>query len=99
VCHSSHQTKREFLPVCSRPSFSAFKPAWGKVDAEVQSLHSPLLCICFAALFLNTILPAKTVFLWNKELRRMLAVLYIIAFGTVIPFGLYFMGIEHLRST
>ena len=29
----------------------------------------------------------------------MLAVLYIIAFGTVVPFGLYFMGIEHLRST
>jgi len=55
--------------------------------------------LVFAAIFLNSILPAKTVLLWKTELRWWLTVVYIISCGTVIPFGLYFMGIEHLRAT
>jgi drug/metabolite transporter (DMT)-like permease len=53
----------------------------------------------FASLFLNGILPAKNILLWKTELRWWLAVLYIISCGTATPFGLYFMGIEHLRAT
>jgi len=53
----------------------------------------------FAAFLLNSILPANNILLWKTELRWWLAVVYIISFGTVIPFGFYFMGLEHLRAT
>ncbi|MBL7203778.1 MAG: EamA family transporter [Desulfobacteraceae bacterium] len=53
----------------------------------------------FAALLFNIILPPKNIFLWKTEFRWWFTVIYIISFGTVIPFGFYFIGIEHLRAT
>ena len=53
----------------------------------------------FAALLFNIILPPKNIFLWRTEFHWWFTVIYIISFGTVIPFGFYFMGIEHLRAT
>jgi drug/metabolite transporter (DMT)-like permease len=53
----------------------------------------------FSALLFNSILSPKNILLWKAELRWWLTVAYIISCGTVIPFGLYFMGIEHLRAT
>lgn len=53
----------------------------------------------FAALLFNIILPLKNIFLWRTEFRWWLTIVYIISFGTVIPFGFYFIGVEHLRAT
>ena len=53
----------------------------------------------FAALLFNIILPPKNLLLWGTEFRWWITVAYIISFGTVIPFGFFFMGIEHLRAT
>ncbi len=53
----------------------------------------------FAALLFNIILPPKNLLLWRTEFRWWLTVVYIIFFGTIIPFGFFFMGIEHLRAT
>lgn len=99
MCHSSHWTNREFLPVCSRPTFSAFSLLEERLMQRYSACTVLFYAFVFAALILNTILPAKPLFFWNRQLRRMLPVLYIMASGTVIPFGLCFMGIEHLRST
>ncbi len=55
--------------------------------------------LVFAAVLLNISMPIENVILWKADLRWCLSVVYIIVCGTVIPFGLYNMGIEHLRST
>jgi drug/metabolite transporter (DMT)-like permease len=55
--------------------------------------------LVFAAVLLNISMPITNIILWKAELRWCLSVVYIIVCGTVIPFGLYNMGIEHLRST
>jgi len=53
----------------------------------------------FAALLFNIILSPKNILVWKSEFRWWFTVVYIISCGTVIPFGLFFMGIEHLRAT
>jgi len=53
----------------------------------------------FSALLFNILLTPKNIISWKAEFRWWFSVAYIICFGTVIPFGLYFMGIEHLRTT
>jgi len=58
-----------------------------------------LYAFAFAALLFNSILPPKNLLLWETEFRTFITVVYIISFGTAIPFGFYFMGIEHLRAT
>jgi len=58
-----------------------------------------LYAFAFAAILFNSILPPKNLLLWKTEFRTFITVAYIISFGTAIPFGFYFMGIEHLRAT
>jgi drug/metabolite transporter (DMT)-like permease len=55
--------------------------------------------LVFAAVLFNISMPIRNIIVWKAELRWCLSVVYIIVCGTVIPFGLYYMGIEHLRST
>ncbi len=55
--------------------------------------------LLFAAILFNIFIPIENIILWKAELRWCLSVVYIIVCGTVLPFGLYYMGIEHLRST
>jgi len=82
---------------------AAFFSFYSLLGERVMRKYNPwtvlFYALVFAAIFLNTILPAKTVLLWKTELRWWLTVVYIISCGTVIPFGLYFMGIERLRAT
>lgn len=58
-----------------------------------------LYAFVFGALFFNSILPLNNLLVWKTEFRIFITVFYIILFGTAIPFGFYFMGIEHLRAT
>ena len=58
-----------------------------------------LYAFIFATILFNSILPAKNLLIWKTEFRTFITVAYIISFGTAIPFGFYFMGIEHLRAT
>ena len=58
-----------------------------------------LYAFVFATILFNSILPAKNLLLWKTEFRTFITVIYIISFGTAIPFGFYFIGIEHLRAT
>jgi drug/metabolite transporter (DMT)-like permease len=58
-----------------------------------------LYAFVFAAILFNCILPPKNLLIWKTEFRTFVTVTYIISFGTAIPFGFYFMGIEHLRAT
>ena len=53
----------------------------------------------FSAFIFNLIFSPRDLLLWKTEVRWWLTVLYIITCGTIIPFGLYFIGIEHLRAT
>ena len=53
----------------------------------------------FAALLLNIVLSPTNLISWGPGLRPWFLVLYIASFGTAVPFGFYFMGIEHLRTT
>jgi drug/metabolite transporter (DMT)-like permease len=55
--------------------------------------------LVFAAALFNIAMPIRHIIVWKAELRWCLSVVYIIVCGTVLPFGLYYMGIEHLRST
>jgi len=55
--------------------------------------------LLFAAVLFNIAMPIKNIIVWKAELRWCLSVVYIIVCGTALPFGLYYMGIEHLRST
>jgi drug/metabolite transporter (DMT)-like permease len=55
--------------------------------------------LLFAAILFNIVMPIENIIVWKAELRWCLSVVYIIVCGTVLPFGLYYMGIEHLRST
>jgi len=55
--------------------------------------------LIFAAVLFNISMPIRNIIVWKAELRWCLSVVYIIVCGTVLPFGLYYMGIEHLRST
>jgi drug/metabolite transporter (DMT)-like permease len=55
--------------------------------------------LVFAAVLFNIALPARNLIIWKADLRWSLSVVYVIVCGTVLPFGLYYMGIEHLRST
>ena len=58
-----------------------------------------LYAIVFSTILFNCILPLKNLLIWKTEFRTFITVAYIITFGSAIPFGLYFMGIEHLRAT
>jgi drug/metabolite transporter (DMT)-like permease len=55
--------------------------------------------LVFASVLLNIALPARNLITWKADLRWSLSVVYVIVCGTILPFGLYYMGIEHLRST
>lgn len=53
----------------------------------------------FSAVLFNVFMPIGDIMAWKAELQWCLSVVYIIVCGTVLPFGFYYMGIEHLRST
>jgi drug/metabolite transporter (DMT)-like permease len=53
----------------------------------------------FAGLLFNSILPSNNLLIWRAKFTTFITVFYIISLGTAIPFGFYFMGIEHLRAT
>jgi drug/metabolite transporter (DMT)-like permease len=55
--------------------------------------------LMFAAVLFNISMPIKNIMVWKADFRWCLSVVYVIVCGTVLPFGLYYMGIEHLRST
>jgi drug/metabolite transporter (DMT)-like permease len=55
--------------------------------------------LVFAAVLFNIAMPIKNIMVWKADLRWCLSVVYVIVCGTALPFGLYYMGIEHLRST
>jgi drug/metabolite transporter (DMT)-like permease len=55
--------------------------------------------LVFSAVLFNIFLPINNIIAWKPEVRWCLSVVYIIVCGTILPFGLYYMGIEHLRST
>ena len=55
--------------------------------------------LVFSAVLFNIAMPIRHIIAWKAELRWCLSVVYIIVCGTVLPFGLYYMGVEHLRST
>lgn len=53
----------------------------------------------FSTLYYNIILPPRNLLLPDTEFKWALTIVYVVTIGTVIPFGLYYMGIEYLRST
>jgi drug/metabolite transporter (DMT)-like permease len=82
---------------------AVFFSFYSLLGERVMRRYSPwtvlFYALVFAAVLLNISMPIENIILWKAELRWCLSVVYIIVCGTVIPFGLYYMGIEYLRST
>jgi len=82
---------------------AGFFSFYSLLGERTMGSYSPWTVLFYALLFssvlFNVFLPIQDIMLWKAELRWCLSVLYIIVCGTVLPFGLYYMGIEHLRST
>jgi drug/metabolite transporter (DMT)-like permease len=55
--------------------------------------------LLFSALFWNIALPPLEAFTHPSSFMQWVWVLYIAVFGTMVPFGLYFEGINLIRST
>lgn len=53
----------------------------------------------FSALYFNMLLSPTNLFFSHMQFLWVITVLYVVVVGTAIPFGLFFMGIEYLRST
>ncbi|MBN1278136.1 MAG: EamA family transporter [Deltaproteobacteria bacterium] len=88
--------------------------AWGLLSAFAfagytltgeKGMHrySPWTVIFYAMLFasltLNSISEPFAFIRYNYDMRQWWYILYIVVMGTVLPFGLYFIGINHIRST
>ncbi|HUT70684.1 MAG TPA: EamA family transporter [Desulfatiglandales bacterium] len=82
---------------------AVFFSFYSLLGERVMHRYSPwsvlFYAFVFAALILNIVLHPKNLISWGTELRLWFLVLYIASCGTVLPFGFYFMGIEHLRTT
>jgi drug/metabolite transporter (DMT)-like permease len=82
---------------------AVFFSFYSLLGERVMREYSPWTVLFYALLFaavpLNIAMPIENIILWKADLRWFLSVAYVIICGTVIPFGLYFMGVEHLRST
>jgi len=82
---------------------AVFFSFYSLLGERVMRRYSPwtvlFYALVFAAVLLNIAMPIENITLWKADLQWGLSVVYIIVCGTAIPFGLYNMGIEHLRST
>lgn len=65
--------------------------------------HNPWTALTYALLFsaltLNTLQRPLLVLSGTYTLPQWAAILYIVVFGTLIPFGLYLVGVNYIRST
>ncbi len=88
--------------------------AWGLISAFAfagytligeRGMHrySPWTVIFYAMLFasltLNIMLEPLGFLRYDYDTRQWWYIMYIVVMGTIIPFGLYFIGINHIRST
>ncbi len=55
--------------------------------------------LLFAALSLNAVQRPMQITALSYTLEQWAAIFYIVVFGTLIPFGLYLMGVNYIRST
>jgi drug/metabolite transporter (DMT)-like permease len=82
---------------------AGFFSFYSLLGERIMSRYTPwtvlFYALVFSAVLFNVFMPARDIILWKPELRWCLSVVYIIVCGTGLPFGLYYMGIEHLRST
>lgn len=83
---------------------SAIAFAWYSIKGEyVMRRYNPLTVVCFAFLFgaipFNIIISPVNIFTNSYSSVQWIGIVYIAMFGTVIPFGLYFAGINLIRST
>ena len=53
----------------------------------------------FASLTLNILFEPLGFLRYDYDTRQWCYIIYIVVMGTIIPFGLYFIGINHIRST
>jgi drug/metabolite transporter (DMT)-like permease len=79
--------------------FSFYSLLGERVMGRYSAWTTLFYALVSAAVLFNILLPIENIILWKAELRWCLSVVYIIVCGTLLPFGLYYMGIEHLRST
>jgi drug/metabolite transporter, DME family len=84
--------------------FAAISFAWYSVQGEYgMRRYDPLTVLFFALLFAavtwNILHPPLEAFFHNRSLLQWVLILYVGIFGTVIPFGFYFEGINLIRST
>jgi drug/metabolite transporter (DMT)-like permease len=83
---------------------SAVAFAWYSVQGEYgMRRYNPVTVLFFALLFAaitwNTLHPPLEAFFHTRSLIEWGMIIYIGIFGTVIPFGFYFQGINLIRST
>jgi len=82
---------------------AGFFSFYSLLGERVMVKYSPwtvlFYALVFSAVLFNVFMPVRDIVLWKPELLWCLSVVYIIVCGTALPFGLYYMGIEHLRST
>ncbi|MBN1225876.1 MAG: EamA family transporter, partial [Deltaproteobacteria bacterium] len=53
----------------------------------------------FSGVYFSILLSPTNLFFSDMQFLWVITVLYVVVIGTAIPFGLFFMGIEYLRST
>jgi drug/metabolite transporter (DMT)-like permease len=70
---------------------------------KIMQRHSPWTSLTYALLFsalsLNSVQRPMQILHLSCSPVQWAAVLYIVVFGTLIPFGLYLMGVNYIRST
>jgi len=53
----------------------------------------------FSSIYFSILLNPANLFFSDMQFLWVITVIYVVVIGTAIPFGLFFMGIEYLRST
>lgn len=87
---------------------------WGLISAAAFASYSLLgekgmqsynpwtvhfYALLFASVSLNVILPPFQYPLYSYPATQWMHIIYIVIFGTILAYGLYFVGINHIRST
>jgi drug/metabolite transporter (DMT)-like permease len=85
--------------VLSAVFFSFYSLLGERVMVRYSPWTTLFYALVFASVLFNIALPTRNLITWKADLRWTLSVVYVIVCGTVLPFWLYYMGIEHLRST
>ena len=77
--------------------------AYALIGERGMRRYSPwtvlMYALLFAAVILNTVFTPLRLVYSGADLQQWGYVLYIVVVGTILPFGLFYVGISHIRST